>query len=128
MRRKSLFKNLFNLSVKRSGMEIFGFYLFYSILGAFAAGLICGIIIAFLHPEAKTFADGARLGAIYGPVCAILYGVIISLAIISAKGIFTSFKAVLLTIIEVPLLFFGGASLGMIPVAFLTSFDNKKYE
>ena len=114
-----MFKNLFDLSVKRSGMEIFGFYLFYSILGAFAAGLICGVIIAFLHPEAKTFEDGARLGAIYGPLCAILYGVIISLAVISAKGIFNSFQAV-------PLLFFGGASFGMIPVAFLTAFDNKK--
>lgn len=120
-----MFKNLFDLSVKRSGMEIFGFYLFYSILGAFAAGLICGVIIAFLYPEAKTFEDGARLGAIYGPVCAILYGVIISLAVISAKGIFNSFQAVLLTIIAVPLLFFGGASFGMIPVAFLTAFDNK---
>ena len=107
-----MFKNLFDLSVKRSGMEIFGFYLFYSILGAFAAGLICGVIIAFLHPEAKTFEDGARLGAIYGPLC--------------AKGIFNSFQAVLLTIIAVPLLFFGGASFGMIPVAFLTAFDNKK--
>lgn len=119
-----MFKNLFDLSVKRSGMEIFGFYLFYSILGAFAAGLICGVIIAFLHPEAKTFEDGARLGGIYGPVCAILYGVIMSLAVISAKGIFNSFQAVLLTIIAVPLLYFGGASLGMIPVAFLTAFDN----
>lgn len=119
-----MFKNLFDLSVKRSGMEIFGFYLFYSILGAIVAGIICGFIIAFLHPEAKTFAEGARLGTIYGPVFAILYGVIVSLAIISAKKIYNSFYALLLTIISVPLLYLGGASLGMIPVAFLTAFDN----
>ena len=120
-----MFKNLFDLSVKLSGIEIFGFYLFYSIFGAMIAGLICGIIIAVLHPEAKTFADGARLGMLYGPLMAIFYGVIIALSVIHAKGIFNSFNAVLLTIIAVPLLYFGGISLGFIPVALLTSFDSK---
>lgn len=121
-----MFKNLFDLSVKRSGIEIFGFYLYYSILGAIIAGLICGIIIAILHPEAKTFADGARLGILYGPLMAIFYGVIIAIAIIHAKGIFNSFNAVLLTIISVPLLYFGGISLGFIPIAFLTAFEASK--
>lgn len=121
-----MFKNLFDLSVKRTGIEIFGFYLFYSIFGAIIAGLICGIIIAVLHPEAKTFSDGARLGMIYGPLMAIFYGVIIALSVIHAKGIFNSFKAVLLTIIAVPLLYFDGISLGFIPIALLTSFDVKK--
>ncbi len=119
-----MFKNLFNLSVKRSGMQVFGFYIVYSILGAFIAGLICGLVVMFLYPEATTFEEGARLGALYGPVMAILYGVIISIAIISAKGIFNSFRAVMLVIFAVPLLYLGGASLGMIPVAFLTSFES----
>ena len=52
-------------------------------------------------------------------------GVIIALSVIHAKGIFNSFNAVLLTIIAVPLLYFGGISLGFIPVALLTSFDSK---
>lgn len=120
-----MFKNIFNLSVKRSGLEIFGFYLFYSIMGAIIAGLICGFIIAVFHPEAKTFEEGVRLSMIYGPLMAILYGVIIALLIIQAKGIFNSFKAVLLTIVAVPLLYFGGISLGFIPVALLTSFESK---
>lgn len=119
-----MFKNLFDLSIKRKGMEILGFYLVYSILGAVVAGIICGFVIAMLHPEAKTFEDGTQLALVYGPVMAILYGVVISIAIISAKNIFNSFYAVLLTIIAVPLLYFGGASLGMIPVAFLTSLDS----
>lgn len=120
-----MFKNLFDLSVKRSGLEIFGFYLVYSFLGAFVAGLICGTIIAILHPEARTFEEGTRLGMVYGPVMAIFYGVIIALTIIYAKGIFNSFKAVLLTIIAVPLLYLGGISLGFIPIALLTSLDSK---
>ena len=118
-----MFKNLFDLSVKRSGLEILGFYLVYSILGALIAGIICGFVIAILHPEAKTFEAGAQLAVVYGPVMAILYGVIIAILIIASKKIFNSFKAVLLTIIAVPLLYLGGASIGMIPVAYLTSFD-----
>ena len=112
-----MFKRLFDLSVKRSGSQIFGFYLVYSFLGAFAAGIICGIIISVLH-----------FGLLYGPAMAVIYGVIISLLIIKEKGIFNSFKAVLLTIASVPLLYFGGVSIGMIPVAFLTSLDSEKDE
>ena len=119
-----MFKSLFDLSVKRKGLEIFGFYLVYSVLGAVAAGLLCGFLIAVLHPEVETLDDSMQLALMYGPVMAILYGVVISIAIISAKNIFNSFHAVLLTIIAVPLLYFGGASLGMIPVAFLTSLDS----
>lgn len=120
-----MFKNLFDLSAKRKGIEIFGFYLVYSILGAIAGGIICGILITILYPDAKTFEDGAQFAIKYAPFMAILYGVIIAMAIISAKNIFNSFQAVLLTIIAVPLLYFCGASIGMIPVAFLTSFDCK---
>ena len=120
-----MFKNLFDLSVKRKGLEIFGFYLVYSILGAVSAGLICGFLIALLHPEVETLDESMQLALTYGPVMAILYGVVIAMAIISAKNIFNSFHAVFLTIISVPLLYFCGASIGMIPIAFLTSFDSK---
>ena len=123
-----MFKRLLDLSVKRSGSQIFGFYLVYSFLGAFAAGIICGIIISVLHPETVTFEDAAHFGLLYGPAMAVIYGVIISLLIIKEKGIFNSFKAVLLTIASVPLLYFGGVSIGMIPVAFLTSLDSEKDE
>ena len=94
-------------------------------MGAFVAGIICGLIISACYPEAKTFEDGTKLALVYGPVLAILYGVVIAILIISAKNIFNSFHAVFLTIIAVPLLYFGGASIGMIPIAFLTSFDSK---
>ena len=118
-----MFKNLFDLSVKRTGIEILGFYLFYSIAGSIAAGFICGILIFILHPQSLITNDIQRLASLYGAIAAILYGVGLSLAIIASKKIFNSFKAVMLTIIAVVLLFFFGALVGMIPVAYLTSFD-----
>ena len=87
-----MFKNLFDLSVKRTGFEIFGFYIVYSIFGAIVAGIICGFLIAAVHPEIKTVQEATRLAIKYAPVLAMAYGLIISLAIVKAKNIFNSFQ------------------------------------
>ena len=114
-----MFKNLFNLSVKRSGFEIFGFYIFYSLLGAIVAGVICGVMIAALHPEVKTVEDATAFAIKYAPIMAIFYGLILAFFIIKARNLFNSFRAISLLILSVPLLFFCGLSLGLVPVAFL---------
>ncbi len=121
-----MFKNLFNLSVKRSGFEIFGFYIFYSLLGAIVAGVICGVVIAALHPEVKTVEDATAFAIKYAPLMAIFYGLILAFLIIRARDLFSSFKAISLVILSVPLLFFCGLSLGLIPVAFLTGVSDKE--
>ena len=121
-----MFKNLFNLSVKRSGFEIFGFYIFYSLLGAIVAGVICGVVIAALHPEVKTVEDATAFAIKYAPLMAIFYGLILAFLIIRARYLFSSFKAISLVILSVPLLFFCGLSLGLIPVAFLTGVSDKE--
>lgn len=119
-----MFKDIFDLSVKRTKKEAFGFYIVYSILGALIAGLMSGFIVAIFHPNAKTFAEGARLGAFYGPLMGMLYGVFICLWIIVSKKIYNSFSAVLLTIITVPVLYFFGCIIGMIPASILTTYDS----
>ena len=121
-----MFKNLFNLSVKRSGFEIFGFYIFYCLLGAIVAGVICGVVIAALHPEVKTVEDATAFAIKYAPLMAIFYGLILAFLIIRARDLFSSFKAISLVILSVPLLFFCGLSLGLIPVAFLTGVSDKE--
>ena len=115
-----MFKNMFDLSFTRKGFEVLGFYITYLILGTIIAGIICGLLIAFIHPEIKSVEDATYLAIKYAPVLAMLYGVGLSISIISAKNAFNSFNAVILTIIAVPLLFFGGLSLGLIPVSFIT--------
>lgn len=118
-----MFKNLFDLTVKRSGVEVFGFYIVYSILGALGAGIVCGFIIATLHPEIKNVQDATRLAVKYAPVLAMFYGLGLALIIIKAKKLFNSFKAVGVIIFSIPILFFFGLSLGLVPIAFLTSFE-----
>lgn len=121
-----MFKNLFDLSVKRTGFEVFGFYIVYSILGALGAGIVCGFIIATLHPEIKNVQDATRLAVKYAPVLAMFYGLGIAFMVIKAKKLFNSFKAIALIILSVPMLFFFGLSLGLVPIAFLTSFESNE--
>lgn len=121
-----MFKNLFDLTVKRSEVEVFGFYIVYSILGALGAGIVCGFIIAILHPEIKNVQDATRLAVKYAPVLAMFYGLGLALIIIKAKKLFNSFKAVGLIIFSIPILFFFGLSLGLVPIAFLTSFESSE--
>ncbi len=120
-----MFKNLFDLSIKRTGIEILGFYLFYSIAGSIVVGFVCGILIFVLYPQAVISNDIQRLAILFGSVAAVLFSVGLSLAIIASKRIFNSFKAVLLTIFAVILSGLFGALIGMIPVAYLTSFDSQ---
>ena len=72
--------------------------------------------------------DGGSFGIKYGPLLAMLYGVGMAIAIMYKKRILNSYKAVLLTIIAVPLLYFFGFSLGFIPVSFITAFESNNVE
>ena len=118
-----MFKNLFNLSVKRSGFEIFGFYIYYSLIGALIAGVICGSAIAILHPEVRSVEDATAFAIKYAPIMAIFYGLILAFIIIKIRNLFNSFKAISLVILSVPLLYFCGLSLGLIPISFLTGIN-----
>ena len=86
-----MFKNLFDLSIKRTGIEILGFYLFYSIAGSIVVGFVCGILIFVLYPQAVISNDIQRLAILFGSVAAVLFSVGLSLAIIASKRIFFFF-------------------------------------
>ena len=122
-----MFKNLFNLSVKRSGFEILGFYIFYSLIGALVAGVICGVAIAILHPEVRTVEDATAFAIKYAPIMAIFYGLILGFIIIKFRNLFSSFRAISLVILSVPLLYFCGLSLGLIPISFLTGIETTSH-
>lgn len=125
----NILSKFFDFSVKRSGIGIFWFYLFHSILGSIVAGIICGVLVfIILSSVPGSSFDGGSFGIKYGPLLAMLYGVGMAIAIMYKKRILNSYKAVLLTIIAVPLLYFFGFSLGFIPVSFITSFESNNVE
>lgn len=108
-----MFKNLFNLQIKRSASQAFGFYIAYLVLFCTCL-LIGGAILGIV------FDAGVEAGFKFGSVAAILVCPGVGLAVLKQKGAF-SFGNVLLVLLSGVLAIFGGGLLGFIPVSFLTT-------
>lgn len=119
-----MFKNLFDLSVKRTAKQAFGFYLVYMILGGLLCGIFSALIGGILFPNAQTFYEGFRIGLFLGPIFAVLIGGAVAVLMISLKKLWKDYVAIMLFVISLPLLFWGGTLCGMIPVAVITTLGN----
>ena len=117
-----MFKNLAVLRKKRRGLEAFGFYLAYLVLGAMFAAFAGGISSTF-H-KYSTFMEGYRIGTQYGYFVAIIYCPLLCMLILRAKRNYT-FLSILLVPISGVLAVFLAVLGGLIPSAILTTFrDN----
>lgn len=111
-----MFKQLQNLSVQRTIKNALGFYIAYCVLGIIL-GLIAGSISTFFELEtgAQQYRSGILLGVSY-----------ISLL---AVTVYLKKKLPLLNLffvaLALPLSFFGGVILGMLPIAYLTTKANE---
>lgn len=123
-----MFKDLFNLEKKRVKGEVFGFYLFYMILGGIVAGLGSGMIGRIFLGSNASFEEGFKLGKLIGPIIGSLYAFILSLYIIINKNIFKNFKAIILLILSVVLSGSFGGLIGLIPTSILTTIEPNKSE
>lgn len=117
-----MFKDLANLRKRRRGLEAFGFYLAYLVLGALFGGFAGGVSGAF-HKSA-TFMEGYRMGTQYGSIVAMIYCPLLCVLILRAKRNYT-FLSILLVPISGVLAVFLAVLGGLIPAAILTTFrDN----
>lgn len=126
-----MFQNLFDMSVKRTGLQALGFYIFYSVIGIVSIGLLCGAsAIAYCQisnmctPENGVLI-GRKIGTLVGWISCIAYIAGIGFWILWSKHIYKMAKAMLLYILAVLLSFVLGALIPLIPLAILTTFDSK---
>lgn len=125
-----MFKNLFDLSVKRTGKEALGFYIAY-----FAMALVICILILIALPlfycmfheeacKADGYNIGRHIGKITGVVFVLIFNLVLGYLIISAKRLWRSVPAVILYVVSLPLGVIGGMILSFIAISALTTFDN----
>jgi hypothetical protein len=114
-----MFKNLTNFTHKRSWKEAIGFYLAYLLIG-FILGAVVGLGY-YLVTGSNNHSSEYHLGTLV----ALIFVVTLSFVVINAKGAW-KFGYVLLALLSGILGGFGGALLGLIPVAYLTTRENKK--
>jgi len=110
-----MFKNLTDLSYKRTTKEAVGFYIAYLLI-FMIAGAIGGVL--FLNVEnSESFAAGVNIGS----KISIILSIIISFSVIYAKKISNNFGYIILALISPILAAFGGGLLALIPIAYLTT-------
>lgn len=125
-----MFKNLFDLSFKRTGKEALGFYLAY-----FGMALVICILILIALPilyclfnEEACIADGYNIGRQIGKVTGVFFVLVFNLClgagILTAKRLWSSVSAVILYVVSLSLGVIGGMILSFIAISALTTFDN----
>ena len=111
-----MFKNLTNVKYKRTAKEALGFYLAYFFLALLIGGL-AGALVGGLANQRSVFDMSLRVGN----VVAIIFSAGISYYILKAKKLTNRYGFLVLAILAGILAGFGGALLGLIPAAYLTT-------
>lgn len=115
-----MFANLTNFSQKRTTKEALGFYLAYLLLG-FILGAVAGALGAVILAKGGSTSETYSAAAQSGMIVAIIYPMVISFLILKGKKLTSNFGYILLAIAAGILGYFGGALLGLLPAAFLTT-------
>jgi hypothetical protein len=110
-----MFERLTDLEFKRSGKQAFGFYLAYFLLFIVIAFLVGAVFYNGQDQE-----GAVKIGTIWGMRVSSLGSLILGLLVFQKKGML-SFGKILLVVIAGILGYIGGALLGLIPVAWLTT-------
>lgn len=116
-----MFKKLTDFSYQRNRKEAFGFYLAYLFL-ALLIGAIFGALLG-TSSGATTFQEGfetvTKSSVI--PVVAVLYVTVISLLVYVKRKLYHRFRYVILILVTILLVILGGAILGLIIPACMTT-------
>ena len=112
-----MFKDLMSFATVRTPIQALGFYIVYLLIGILIGGLFGGIGGIVVNPSQA--ASALAVGAKWGQLASLPYVLILAVTIVVKKKLGLGYYVLSLT---GPLLaLFGGAILGLIPVAFITT-------
>jgi len=116
-----MFKELFNFGFKRTSAQAFGFYIAWVVLIALAGGAVSAVLGAVFLGGSDSFSTGFQFGERVGGVVAILMCTAVAITVIAARKKTKSFGAWIAVLFAAFLSVFGGALLGVIPIAYLST-------
>ncbi len=112
-----MFKNITDLSSRKTIKEAIGFYISFSIFGILFAMLLGGL--ASLYFNTSSFDEGFEVGIKIGVFFAVVYSFIFSFIILFKRNLQNNFYYIFLSILAGILAFLGGVFLGLIVPSFL---------
>lgn len=115
-----MFRKLADFSLTRTPLQALGFYIAYFVL-ALIVGAVLGAISGALFAQGESFQAGFNAGQKVGLVVAVIFPIFISFMVLRSKKLLNNFLYIALLLLSGVLGVFGGALLGLIPAAFLTT-------
>jgi hypothetical protein len=116
-----MFKNLTNFSYKRNWKEALGFYLAFGLLAMFLGGLVGILQAAMSTGQDITVSKYLNEHGSLIMIMSSLYCFIVAIIILGKKKLFKNFGYILLSVLTAILAVVGGALLGLIVPAFMTT-------
>lgn len=114
-----MFYGLTTFKLKRTPVQGVGFYFAYLVLVALAGGVVGGVLGAFTPLE--NFENAFQTGTRYGAGVAAIFVIALGTIILKAKKRFNDLKSIGFVLLSALLILLGGAVLGLIPIAYLTT-------
>ncbi len=126
-----MFKNIANFSYRRNGKEAFGFYLAYLFFTMLLGGLAGGIYEIIHRSSIRSlnfkegFVEGFKAGIPIGHLASVLFLIVLSIIILKQKRLLRHYGFLVLAIGSGIATILIGSIVGLIPLAFLTTRENK---
>lgn len=111
-----MFGNLTNFEHKRNIKEALGFYIAYLILN-----IVVGAVLGVLFGHGTSFNAGYSSGLVVGEYAAIVIQIVVGLLVLIKRKRYKNIFYIILFLLAIFLTKFGGALVGLIPLAYLTT-------
>jgi len=108
-----------------------GFYIAYFVLGFIIGAVANVILVSIVAPGAQTAEQALAASKITAPYIILItciYVTLLAVLIMKAKNLYKDFGMILLVIVSTGLTAVGGCLAGLIPVAIMSTVENKKYD
>ncbi len=112
-----MFSHLTDFGYQRTALQAFGFYIAYFILFLLLAGVV-GALVALSSAEQPNIVE---LSTRMGILTAVVACTLVAFAILVKKNRLSHFPSLIIAIASGICALFGGALLGLLPVAYLTT-------
>jgi hypothetical protein len=117
-----MFKKLTDFSYKRSGLQAFGFYLAYLLLGSLL-GAISGVVYA-----AMTGISGMMIGMKAGAFIAVIYCAVLGFLVLRFRKLYKRFSSILLYLLSILSSMILGSLLGLVFISIMTTMETQENE
>lgn len=112
-----MFQKLTDFGFQRTPKQALGFYIAWFVILVLFGAIVGGVVGMLSGDSQEVFQQGLKVGTSLSVICCL----VLATLVVRAKKLLNSFTYIILILVAGALALFGGALLGLIPVAYITT-------